>query len=448
MNRNVLSRIAMMLIAAVAMAACSRHDSADLSEILATVPSDASMVVTFDSKNLAEKAGCKVSGDKIEPSAELDAAINSYPDSTKRRDIRLIFSGESGIALTSVVVFSQGYYTYVTGMLADPEAFKAFAVKDSGSGAAFAEKEGVAFCRRYAVVGNRFWLLTDGPDIDPMTVKGFNTLSEQQSYLSKDYAETLLKMEHDIDAVADLNAPLLSPQDFKQRLQTQTILQTLFKDPAFIAGSVDFLDGELKATAAMLDNKLRLAEFNFPVSKISADAVKKLSGSGEVAVAVALSQKFSEKIISMVGSLGYIGKMASDLLGPVDGTIAMIFSNADNHEVSGIIETEGKDLNPLTQFIDGIGLKWKLDGKNILISGNPVTGSISPESFASECKGAAAAFEISGKYAAEKGFAQGGSISGRLIPEGKSLRMRLGVKTTTPKENVLVTIIKSHTALK
>ena len=53
--------------------------------------------------------------------------------------------------------------------------------------------------------------------------------------------------------------------------------------------------------------------------------------------------------------------------------------------LNGLVQTGGKELNPLTTVVGEYGIQWRLDGKDLVLStAQQPQGGISAEAFAKE----------------------------------------------------------------
>lgn len=438
-RKTFIPLLAVLLLAA---ASCSRDNSANLSEIFSTIPSDAGMVAAFDASALAGKAGMKTSDGQISDPGMLPAVIKGLNE----EDFRLFMAAdpESGTELTAMALFAAGSRFYLTGLLRDPQKFMEYASRRHGG--QFAEKDGVRSLGPYACHSNRFWITIKG-NIDPADVKEFIGLSENKSFLSVEYSEKLLEMKHDIGLFADISSELLTPGDFAAKAKVSMALNTLFNDATYLGGGIDFLKGELKGALVLLDTKMRPAQFNFPVSKISAPAVESL-GSGSSAIAMALSRKFVEAIEKATAGTGLLGKTIASVCGPLDGTSAFILGGQGAAALTapqvaeGVVQTTGKDLGGLTAMLESAGLRWRLTGKELRIEGTSASGPVSGKEFAKYCKGAFMAFatDLSATESEMHGLR---TLRWKLAPDDKGLRIEVNATAGDSSRNILTTIMEN-----
>lgn len=128
----VLTMLIFSALLSSLLSSCS-GDKADVSELLATVPADASAVISINVKDLVEKAGCKIEGSAIVPGKEVEALIAQNDSaSTDSSKIQEILNGNSGIDPTVALIFMEGSELYFTGFAADPNKFREFAKNEFG----------------------------------------------------------------------------------------------------------------------------------------------------------------------------------------------------------------------------------------------------------------------------------------------------------------------------
>ena len=68
-----MAMLCLLIAALPALQSCDNKKSADVSDLLSTVPSSAATVIGLDLRTMLEKAGCKVEGSTITPGKEVEA---------------------------------------------------------------------------------------------------------------------------------------------------------------------------------------------------------------------------------------------------------------------------------------------------------------------------------------------------------------------------------------
>ncbi len=438
-----LAACCLMLLAA----ACSKDSDGDVAELLKTVPADAGTVVSVNVRSLAVKADCKVEDGKITLSPSLQKSLASMKDAGMRKKTEMLLDGKSGIAVTSLVVFDRGYHRYITGLLDDPGAFKSF-LASGDKKYQFKETGGIEYAADVAIKGNQFWSLSVG-EIDPLDVKEFSELPEGKSFISTDYAEKLVSGDYDVKGLADVSR-LMGDGGFVKQAQTQMALQTVFSDAVYLEFMADFRKGSLAMEASVLTSKFKPAKCNFPLSKIDTDAVKSIPGTGNVAFAVGASSKLVEKVNAMLSQAGAIGKIYAQILAPVSGTVAVLGQSGGqpgDMRLNGLVQTGGKELNPLTTVVGEYGIQWRLDGKDLVLStAQQPQGGISAEAFAKECKGAffacmADSRQLKSYFGNDRLPVRHAVV--RMEPSEGSVKLKATVESDTEEKNLLAAAIEA-----
>ena len=432
---------AALLLCVVAMSlltSCRKGESADAEDLLSTVPSGASMVAVVNIPRILDNAGCEVDGSKILAGPEAKAYIEKNLKGKDLARFAKVLDGESGIEPSVAVVFMQGGYTYMAGMLADADKFKKFCKENMAAGD-FTTKGDVEVLQNIAVIGTRFWV-SGSNSIDPQTVASFTKLSDKTSFLSNSYAERLMKVEEAVEGWANISGLMnLADIDFQQKAVTQMAIQTIYKDAQDLAFSVDFEKNEAEMKMMVLNSKEKPAEVLFPVEKIDTRQVSSLGGDCNLISAFAISQKGIKKITEAVSGNGV--SMLSLYLKPfacVDGTIAAAIGDT-NTEIKGFISTTGEDTQVLSDLMSSeMGIKVTRNGKTLDFSkGGAVKGALTVTEAAELMKGSMFAIVASEK--SSTGFSKAALL---LKPEDGSLEIEakmIGKKG----ENFLIQAMKA-----
>lgn len=446
MNRKMVRILSVAACCVMLLAsACSKDSNGDVAELLKTVPADAGTVVSINARSIVEKAGCKVEDGKITLSPDLQKSLASMKDMETKRKLEMLLDGKSGISVTSVVIFDRGYHRFITGLLDDPSAFKNF-LASGDKKYQFKEKDGIEYAADVAIKGNQFWSRSVG-SIDPLDVKEFTGMAENKSFFSTDYAARLVADNYDVKGLMALSS-LMGDAGFVKQAQTQMALQTIFSDAEYLDFTVDFKKGEMEANASVLTSKFKPAKCNFPLAKIDVDAVKAISGTGNVAFAVGASSKLVEKVNAMLSQTGAIGKIYTKIIAPVNGTVAVLGQSdksISDVRLNGFIQTDGKELNPLTTVVAQAGMQWKLNGNNLVLSTpQQPQGEISAEMFAKECKGAFMTYMTDSRQLKEYTGNDRLPVSQvvvRMEPSEGSVRLKATVKSDSADGNILAAVV-------
>lgn len=439
-----LSIITALLIILGSAASCSRNESADASDLLATVPSDASVVAVANLRSILEKSGCKTDGSSITPSEDVKKVIAGIKDTKSRTLAETFFNGNSGVDPSVALFFTVGYYKYITGIAADPDKFKA--AVSARSGEAFTSAEGMDVCGNVALKGNQFWINIESTSIDARETLHFATLSQEQSFLSKSSAEALSSFDTDIQGWANIAGALNAGSfGFQERAMIQVALQTIFKDAVDADFSLSFDKGEMTSRLGVTDSKGKPAKYLLASGTLDLNTISRIGGNADALLAICVPHKLIEQLRKDSGS-----KSASVLgayltaLGAIDGTVA-VAADIDTNAVKGVISTDGGSTAALNSFLNEMGLDVKIDGKLISISKGTISRGIPVDELAKQLKGAMAGFACvnprPGK--SQKVEDQLKDVAVTLQPKSQSVELNIKARTTTPEENFLVTILRS-----
>lgn len=441
---RVLSLVTALLIILGATTSCSRSESADASDLLATVPADASIVAVANVNAILDKAGCKIDGDKITPSEEITSLIASFKQPDARALAESFFNGESGVDPSVVLIFAEGYYKYLTGVASDPDKFKETVAKQNKS--QFSQTDGIDICGNVALKGNQFWANLGANSIDPREVKHFSTLSKEQSFLSKKSADNLVKFGTDIAGWANIAGSLNTASiPFQQRAMAQVALQTVFNDATDATFSLSFDKGEMTGSVGVLDSKGKPAKFLLATGTLDLKTIESIGGNTDALFAMSIPHKLIEQLQKDTQS-----KSASMLgiylqtLGSIDGTVAVAADNGAN-ALKGVVTTNGQSTSQLTSMLSGLGLTVRLDGKMLLFNKGQMTGNTPVAELAKDFKGSVAGLAAVNPAAGKSDSAAGQirSFSITLRPESSSIALRFSAKSMQPDQNFLLTLLRS-----
>lgn len=444
MKKLTKSLFAIAAVVAMLLPSCSGNETADAGDLLATVPSDASVVSVINVKAILEKSGCKVSDGKIELSQELKTLAEKQGNHRELKEMTSLCDGASGVDPTVMAVFKEGYDNYVTGYLADPEKFKKYVEEKEGG--TFTTEKGIDICGNVAVSNSRFWVNVEQGSISPEEIKRFTALSASQSFLENGYASKMTEFSSDIEGWGDING-LLNTADlgFQNRATAQIAVQTIFDDPSALTFTVDFKKGSADISVGFLNSKGKAAKFQFPTEKIDVNAVASIGGKSELLAAVAIPAKLISQLTKQTSSerpsmLGEYLKLVQSL----DGTTAVAVGSGNGRGLRGIVTTNGKDLSPLTNLIGGFGINVNIEGNVLRLSEGEMAGNLDVTTASNELKGAMGGVVVSSGVASELAKSGIDRVVMTLVPEDGSLRLRISGMGADDKENILKTIIKNQ----
>lgn len=429
------------------LTSCQKEKTADVNELLTSVPSSAGIVVGFNLNALLEKTGCKVEGSSITPGKELQEILASptFSSSQSKEAIKMILSGESGIDPVGAIVFTDAYNTYLTAALADTEKFCDFVVKQTEL--PFEAADGnVKVSGNVAVSGAQMWVGLTSSTIDAKAVKNYASLDNAQSFASLDVAADIAKMTHDVVGYGQLKNFARSGLPIGNMTSMNLAAGFLFENASALAFNLDFLKGEAKAKAALLNDKGQPAKFLLPANKISLDEVKRLPATANAIVAAALTKDLIKKITKMAESFGgSFPAQISDALSSLDGTTAIAIGSIDNPEnaLTAVIATDGKPSLDFMNFLSQFGNTQK-DGKIVKLVRGEVSGTLDVPKMADKLKGATIGLVTSTNSDLLNGKGVGISTTAvTLNPDNGSLSLNTWIQTSEPDTNALLTILKN-----
>ena len=441
MKMRSILLVALMAIAAAAFQSCKSDNSADASDLLKTVPSDASLVAVANVESLLEKAGCEVDGSEIKPGKEISGLIPQITDQRLKKLATAFYNGESGIDPTVALIFTEGYYTYVTGIVSEPAKFKK--IVEENYGTQFTEQNGVEMASAVAMADNHFWINVNQSSVDPAMIKHFLSLAKDQSFLSNSYSEKLEKIDKDVKGWGSVSGMLNTANlGFQQRATVQVAMQMLFEDVQNFTFDLEFSKGEMTSEIALLNSKGKTAKFLFPSEKIDLATVEKLGGNADMVFAMAVPAKLVKQIQEDASKKGpsMLG-VYSQMLSCIDGTVAIAGSQ---NSAKGVITTTGENTSDLVSVLTGMGMTVNKEGKLLMFSQGTLINGKPVSEMAAELKGATAGAVFSGDMMKENGKDYG--ISGaalKLEPKDGGMTLEIKAISKDKDENILITILKN-----
>lgn len=420
-----------------------KKESADVSDLLSSVPSSAGMVAGINLKSLLEKSGCKVEGSSITPGKELSEWISTQEEfeGANGDAVKMFFSGESGIDPMGAILFSDAYDAYVTAMIADTPKFMEFVEKNSSS--KFEEIDGVKVCGNVAIVGAQTWVsIGSSSSIDSKAVKNYSNLESGQSFKTNPYAGNVSMLSHDLTAWVQTSQLTRKAGSFADATLMTMVSGMLFEDASAFALNLDFEKGKAVLEGVLLNEKGQPAKYLLPADKIDVDEVKSLGTSCEALAAISVKKDMVKKIEKMAQSVG-LGPL--DFLKSLDGTLAVASGDMDFiNSLNAVVTTDG---NPSSELMNLLGTlaPTRKDGKLICMSKGTLDGDLSVEKAAEYFKGATFGVVINTDTPEVKMGQQGiKELAITFNPESKSIKIIGTIVSVDPSENFLLTILKKN----
>ena len=436
-----------LAVALLGLNSCKK-DSIDSTELLKSVPSSAAGVVVFNLESLLSDAGCKVKDHNVKTGPEIEALINKATGS-EQKDLMMLFDGSTGIEPKTAVVFYDAGRTYLTFALYDVKKFCDFI--ENKNGFKFSDENGVKEGRNIAVKGSQAWVcISSGTGLDSTAISSYSELSPSQSFLVTPMGEKLLVEEDDIRGWALIKTFLNEMLSRGDRSMATLGLGFLFEDPEAVEFKADFESGEIEFEAKVLNSKGKPAKYLLPSEKINVETLKSLGSSCDAMMAFTVNAKLIKKFEQIGAAFG--GALFGDLgeaLNNVDGTVGIIGSGQGiGRGMNGVITTKGEVSKTLKDFISGQMGPVSTDGKYLRFSQGDVKGSLSVSDCAEELKGCCMGMVFgpsslvldSNEPSLQKSFK---SFAIKLMPDSESLEFEVEIKTSDPKENSLLTVLKA-----
>ena len=425
-----------------------KKETVDVTELLNTVPSSSAGVMVFNLEGMLEDMGCKVNGHEIKPGKEVLQMIDNSSTADKET-LNMIFNGDTGIEPKGAVVFYDSNRAYLTFALCDVKKFCEFIEMKQGS--TFRdETDNVKVCGKIAVRGSQAWVcLTSGKNVDADGIVSYSKLLPSQSFLTTPMGEKLLVEENDIRGWAIINTFFNDILTRSERNVATLGLGFIFESADAVSFKMDFDEGEIEAEAMILNDKGKPAKYLLSSDKIDVNTLKSLGETCDAMMSFTVNSKLIKKF-DQLGSLmgGALFGDLGDMFKNIDGTVGIVSGGGDMEEsINGVITTKG-DLNKMFKdFISNNYAPIKEDGKLMRFAKGEVKGNLTIEECSEALKGSCVGliFDATGL----KGMGYDNPIpmnykwmAIKLKPESGGLEMELEIKTQSPKENALLSIIK------
>lgn len=438
--------LSMLAVVIPVLGSCS-HEKTDAGDLLSTVPSSAGMVVGINLRTVLEKAGCKVDGSRITPGEDVKNWIESIAGSTdsQKEAMRMVLSGESGIDPAGAIFFTDAYNGYLTAMLADTGEFMDFVKKQTGND--FTESDGVKVNGNIAVSGAQMWVcVTSSAPVDAKAILSYTGLEQSQSFMSNPFSGKISTMTNDIIGWGQIKSLAGRGMSFTGLSKINLLTGMLFEDASSFSFTCDFLKGKLEGRAEVVDTDGKPAKYLLPASKIDGGEVKGLASTAECVGAISITKDLVKRIEKVSSSLG--GNMFGpvlDMLGSVDGTVAVALSSIDNPEdgVSAVVTTDGNPSSELMSLLSQFGPTRK-EGKLVKVKSGEVSGTLDVASAADFLKTTTMGIVINSGSSSLGSQAEGmQTMSLGLAPENGSIVLKISATGSNPDENMLLTILKN-----
>lgn len=440
----------LLLLAVVLLGLNScKKETVDVTQLLSTVPSSAAGVVVMNLEDMLEDAGCKIKDHVVTPSPEVLKLIDQVSSQDKKQ-FMMMLDGEGGVEPKAAVVFYDANRVYLTFALYDVNKFIEFV--ETNNGAKFTEASlGVKVNGNVAVKGAQAWVnIGSNRSVDADAISAYASLGSSQSFLVTPNGEKLLTEEDDIRGWAMINTFVNEMMSRSDRSMFTLGLGFLFEDAESVRFKVDFDKGEIESEAVVLNDKGKPAKYLLPTEKVDVSTLKTLGENCEAMMAFTVNSKLIKKFDQILSAFGgsFFGNL-NYMFKNVDGTIGFISGSNNMEAVSGVVTTKGDVSKELKDLISNQIAPVSQDGKYLRFSKGNVTGSLNVSECADELKGSCLGIVSDASGLNSVGYNEN-AVSGfknlvlKFKPESGGLEIELEIKTSDPKENALLTLLKNQ----
>lgn len=437
--------LAMSLIMGVVMLSLqSCSNKVDATQLLKTVPTSASFVAVANVETMLDKCDCKVKGDGVEAGKEIQALLPKIENRQLKQLAQSFFSGKCGVETEAMVVFQEGYYTFLTGFISDTDDFKSTIETDFNT--KFEEIEGVDVADNVAIINDQFWINLGQHSIDPKQAKRYSDLDKTNSFLANEISARLTEVDKDIEGWGSIPGLLSSANlDFQDRATVQVMLESVFENANSIIFSADFREGEFELEADVLNQKGKIAKTKFKTTPIDLNALGSLSCKADGLAAINLPKEMIAKLKKDTdkGAPSML-RIYLGALGSLDGTSAIAF-NKEMTASMGIISINGENASDLQNMIsDGMHAKVTREGNLLRFQTGMLSGKVGVAEMSPMLKDAFAGVVAIGDPAAPGWMAKAAKMTAiTLMPKDSGLSLHIKVMGYNEKQNFLLTILSS-----
>lgn len=429
------------------LASCSDNNT---DKLLCSVPADADGVVVINYEKIVEDLNLKTDGDKVQFSNQLKTLFESEPAVSK-----LLSSG--ALKLAPMAFFYEDGQFYLTGFVADADAFMSFVEKESNS--TFQKNGSFSILTdggvSIAVVNDRFWICDT--DAEKNLAK-FMEQDKDASILSKEVSSMLKKDNCDLSGIVtmDVLTELAESNSGLNPAQMAMVLGAV----EHLAFDCSFNKGEILATMCAVDAKgapvdgKALSKY---FDKINMGTINCLTGDFDMIAACGIKPELANALGSLMNAYG---GLKVPQIEKIDGTMALGIQVRPEGNASmmpmmmAVKMAEGDDAMALGQTVTSMtqnAVNVSVKGSTLLLRTASFTGK--------EAKAGACLKDLEGAYfgyvvapGVVKSYLPSNTIpftgaSLTLRPDGDSFKMEMRILTGSDK-NSLSTLVSLLNAAK
>lgn len=406
--------------------ASSCSSSEGVSELLRTVPSNASWVAVID----LNAAGDISVSDRESMAAGLVADYAGIPDG---KDLNL-----RGIEADFGVAFGWEDLAVASAMLKSESEFRESLEK---SGVSFRESDGfqVSSNGRIIIGEGRLWLCSSA--LGTSNVERFLATPEDKSFAAHPYTATLEEGKFPIAFIVDFGK-LISRGGMGATSNMNMLWGSIFNDPKYLAGSMTMDKDKLTLNCKVLDPKCRPASKSLDLAELDPSELDFIPGGMGIYLGLALGQTDLELLSSQFASSlpGDFGEPLRHARGQLTGAISSgtdyDFDEESEDDSTIFFTLDFADASSASGMASGVrgltGYSARTQGTRLFVGSAADSGSKVPDAVKNAFKGAVFALAVYPDAEAGAGSNPFREIVLRAVPDGKSLDFEL---TAVPGKN-------------
>lgn len=415
------------------LASCSGTKDADA--LLSTAPADADMAVLLNLREVIKETGVSSKGQKfVVPDQYATLAAQG-----KGSVLELLQQG--GVKLSYVLAFSAKGVTYVTGFVADEQAFRAYV--EQATGQKFASRGKLQVCGSVVISGDRFWHSQPGRDVE---VSAFMTLDGNKSLAQSGIGKLMLKKIDDKPFYGFASTGNLS--QFGANPQAALMLGQMFGDVRYVTFAGDIDDDGLEIDGALLDSRLKPVKDTGFFTRADEKVLASLFGHGDMLVLVGINPKKMSALATLVSPRN------TKIVDAFAGTFAVAASVGEMTprgipamSVAATIRPKA-DTKPLMEMVKSLAA-YDADGaildNMLIINTKPAPESSGASLHLDQLKGAYLGVALSSQAMAQ--YSQGtvdgwGGAYFKVEPDDGSYELKSKAYTSS-REQTLLLLLKS-----
>lgn len=289
---------------------CSCSNKEDERQLLETIPADAEMVTLINLHDIIKETGAGISGDKLTlPDAYKTLAAQgkgSVPD--------LLMQG--GVKLTYAAAFTANGITYLSGFVADQEAFRAYIEQTTRQ--KFAAKGKVQVCESVVIDGDRFWYSQPGHETD---IETFAATDADNSIAVSAIGKILLEEADDKAFCGFTTTSTLTKSNVGNH--NAMILAMMFGNVKYVTFEADIDEHGVEMDGKLLDSTLKPVENTGFFTRIDEKVLASLFGKGDMFMVIGIEPK------KMSALAGLFSAQDSKAVNSFQGTFALAVSTSE-----------------------------------------------------------------------------------------------------------------------